>query len=59
MARREHEYGNGNILLSVDCMSGFNLWKFIKLSNMRCTFLNVCMSVFLKIKSKVKGKVSC
>ena len=33
MARREHKYSNDNIPLSADCMSGFNLWKFIKLSN--------------------------
>lgn len=38
MARREQEYSNGNILLSADCMSGFNLWKFIKLSNYEVYF---------------------
>ena len=38
MARREHEYSNGNIPLSADCMSGFNLWKFIKLSNYEVYF---------------------
>lgn len=38
MARREHEYDNSNILLSADCMSGFNLWKFIKLSNYEVHF---------------------
>jgi len=38
MARREQEYSNGNILLSANCMSGFNLWKFIKLSNYEVYF---------------------
>lgn len=56
MARREHEYSNGNIPLSADCMSGLNLWKFIKLSNYEVYF-SECVYVHKSIfKNKKYSK---